>query len=382
MLSVQLVLSLQVYTQQLPEEASQADLLLMAAVADAFEMSSASAACVAQLAGLPADALESGTVTAAFTLPDGVAGQESSKQLLQRATERLQQLLGDLELTLRDAAKRQQLEQLPHGALLALLQDQQTRVAAEGTAVAAVALWVAAQEAAGGSVPLEQRQQLAAAIRMVQLPSMYLATVLPSIGWLQGVLPMHHILAFMAAKGVDAKNRRELAESGGFAGDSAAEADTWMTWLAADAREQSGCDKVTVTVQVPAHELHAREAGGKAGPWESELVMWGGYEFGVRLELFNARQPMPALILRGTGSTYQHQLHQATAHLDVVFSCLADGAVKAIAHDRSVWLNDVTITLFDKAALDMSDGWQPERLAPFLHDGKLTIRMTVLELLP
>jgi hypothetical protein len=39
-------------------------------------------------------------------------------------------------------------------------------------------------------------------------------------------------------------------------------------------------------------------------------------------------------------------------------------------------------TFFQRHQLDMSAGWAPEQLAPFLHDGTLTIRLTVDRLLP
>jgi hypothetical protein len=290
---------LQVYTQQPPTGASQSELMRMAGVADAFELSSVSAACMAQLAALPADALEWGTVTAAFTLPAGVVEHDSSQRLLQRAGQQLQTSLGDLELTLQDQGKCQQLEQLPHAALLALLQDEQTRVAAEGTAVAAVALWVAAQEAAGGSVPLEQRQQLATAIRMVQLPSMYLATVLPSIGWLQGLLTPQHAVALFAAKSMPQADGPRFFRLCVLARD-AADRDSWSTWLAS-ARPRSA-QHASVSVAVPASELNECGRAGAGGVWSSGFVCFGGYEFGVRLALKKDRAFRVSMQLRATGT--------------------------------------------------------------------------------
>lgn len=68
-----------------------------------------------------------------------------------------------------------------HAALLALLEDGRTEAAAENTVLAAVQSWLAHQPE---RVELQQRQQLAGAVRIPQLEPMYLATVLPRIPWL------------------------------------------------------------------------------------------------------------------------------------------------------------------------------------------------------
>jgi hypothetical protein len=373
----------QAYTEQLPEGTSQQDLLRMAAAADAFELQRAMAACLTQLAGLPVEQLEWATITGAFTLPDGVAGHDSSNQLRQQAQARLQQELGDLELTLQDEAKRQQLERLPHAALLALLQDERTRVASEGTAVAAVALWAAAQEAAGSSVALEQRQQLAGSIRMVQLPSLYLSTVLPGVQWLEGVLTAQHIHAFTAAQSVP-DDDRGLFVSSVLINIAADGSDRWHTWVEAGPRPMSVRDGVQFDLHVPAAELSSCFADNRPGRWASPTIMFGGYRLGLAAKAEDRKIDV-ALSLAGLGTGRQPTsgpgalLYEA-AWIEVAAGCMVDGAIKLEKKEIGLWTDSLSWLDFFGKELDMSAGWDPQRLAPFLHDGKLTLRLNVTSL--
>jgi hypothetical protein len=57
---------------------------------------------------------------------------------------------------IRPGQKKQQLEKLPHAALLQLLRDDRTRVASENTAAHAVLLWHRAQPTDVGMKRLRQ----------------------------------------------------------------------------------------------------------------------------------------------------------------------------------------------------------------------------------
>jgi hypothetical protein len=373
--------ALQTYAEQPPEGTSQQDLLRMAAAADAFELQRAIAACLTQLAGLPVEQLEWATVIAAFTLPDGVAGHDSSEQLRQQAQAWLQQELGDLELTLQDEAKCQQLERLPHAALLALLQDERTRVASEGTAVAAVALWAAAQEAAGSSVALEQRQQLAGRIRMVQLPIMYLSTVLPRVQWLEGVLTAQHFRAFTAAQSVPAWDRGRFVRCVliNIAADGS---DKWRTWVEAGPRPMSACGGARAMVQVPAAELSSCFAEDRPGRWASPTIMFGGYGLGL-IAIAEGRKIAVGIALTGRGTRRQPAfgpgapLLRDTACVKVDAICVVDGAIKRAKQIIGLCAQGRGWPDFFGEELDMSAGWDPQRLAPFLHDGNLTLYLNV-----
>ena len=313
----------------------------MAAVADAFELSSVSAACVEQLAQLPAAELEWGTVTAAFALPAGLAGQDSSRQLLARAGQRVQEQLGCLDLVLDDLAREgddkqrlrmQRLQALPHAALLALLQHEQTRVETESTAVAAVALWAAAQEAAGSAVGLQQRRQLAAAIRMVQLPAMYLSTVLPRIGWLRGIITPQHVTQLLTAKGMPQSLRCHIpatffgsATTAASGGDGAAQPqDAWPPAWLADARLGLGCDHdyqrdTSIAIRVPVAELHACIRAGQAGVWAAARTLrLGGHELGARMEVSREGRVQIALAVGATGMVPDPKVGGELAAIGVV----------------------------------------------------------------
>lgn len=350
----------------------------MATSAHAFDLNSASAACIAQLAELPADDLEWETVTAVFTLPAALtAATESGSVLLENATECLGDRLGSLEPTLQDKEARQRLVQLPYPALLALLRSPGTRVAAESTAVAAVALWVAAQEAAGVRVTLEQRQQLAYSIRMVQLPFMYLGSILPGIQWLQSVVTPEHIAAITAVKGMPEGTRADILRLNGIKGG--ADSEAWPIWLG-KARPFSACKGLSeVCVVVPAAELNACGSAGQAGVWKSaEPLLYGGYEFGVCLQLSAGTTFKAYMLLHATGMSQPGLLKPAAA-VNAAVSC--SGSRIEVHESKGVWMDAVGFSLF-RGHIDVSAGWQPQQLAPFLHDGNLTIRLTVRGLLP
>jgi hypothetical protein len=372
---------LQVYTQQLPEGASQPDLVRMAALADGFELRSASAACAAELAQLPAARLEWPTVLWSFRQPDGMADLDSSRLLQRQARERVQQLLGDLELTVQQQEKRQQLGQLPHAALKVLLEEWETRVAAESTAVAAVALWVAAQEAAGGAVTLEERQELADCIRMVQLPPLYLATVVPGMAWLQGVVTMQDALMLAAARGVPQLDRDTLHIEN-FVPFKEREPQ-WQTWLDTSPRCSSACGSVSTTVQVPAAEL----ADGRGGEWCSHRVCFGGYELGLRLVADEGGRVAVLAVLGAVGMAPEpggggSEAAHVAAWVDVTFTFpVAEGELDGW-NGSDVWKHGSDRTYFAWPVGMPTAGWAPERLAPFLHEGKLSIQLTVTRVLP
>jgi hypothetical protein len=371
----------QLYTHEVPAEASQSDLMHMAAAADKFELRRVSAACIAKLAQLPADELDWDTVVWAFSPPDGIAALDSCGTLQQQASGQLQHVLGDLEVALQDAATCQRLVQLPHAGLLALLRDPGTRVAAEGTAVAAVALWVAVQERMGASLTLEQRRELASHIRMVQLPFTYLGTVLPHIEWLQGVITAQHIVLVTAAKGMPAGYAQHLVRLG-IITDGADRAE-WREWLGS-ARPQSSRQGVSVSVAVPATELNERGTHGTSEAWESpEPVLFGGYELGVCVELNMDRTFGASMLLHAIGSAPANPgLSNPAVAWEGDLACVVDGNVSCRRCIKGVWQIGTGLPNFFRHRVDMSAGWQPERLAPFLHDGKLTIELRVSQLLP
>jgi hypothetical protein len=394
---------LQAYTQRLPEGATQLDLLRMAAVADAFELRAVSAACLAHLAAR--SVLDWQTVTAAFAVTDVLAGHAAGRQLLENAAERLQQQLGDLEVSLQDAGRRRQLEALPQPALLALLRDPETRVAAESSAVAAVALWVGAQEAAGsggsgGGVPLEQRQQLAAAIRMAQLPSVYLGTVVPAMGWLQGLITPQQMVTLFVAAGVPARYRGAFGDVLSLAGG---QQEGWPPAWLADARPRSACQRVAVTLAVPVAQLNARASAGQGVRWASEGVVFGGYEFGVCLQLSERRTLRATMVLQAIGALPARPPGDGGASgaaqrpVAVVVGELTGGAgaggrphsavFARHLYERPTACNGMYAdgTGFDECFnqyVDMESGWRPELLTPFLQGDRLTLRLTVSWLLP
>jgi hypothetical protein len=373
-------LHFQVYTQQLPCGASQWDLLYMAELADAYLLHTECNAAMAALTALPVDSLDNETVAWAFDPPGGMGELDSVKQLSARAREWVTQHLGDLELTLQDADKLLRLQQLPFKAVLALVSDASTKVHSEGTVVAAVALWL---EARGlFDVTHGQKQQLAYAIRMVQLPFTYLGSALPRVTWLHGVLDVHHIGTITVAKGnPQACSRKTLLRLMTMPERMKA---TWRTWLG-DPRPSSSCDAVDLRVVVPAADLHSCGRAGEVKTWaSSSSVHWGGYQLQAMLQLHRDRTMFARLGLKATGTPATFpascglQSLPSGAVLTCTAECIVDGAVKVAKRDTGLWM-DQGWQLFD-GLVDMSAGWQPDLLAPYLHDGKLTVRLRITDL--
>lgn len=125
---------------------------------------------------------------AAPTPSSSTASSSQVQQLLSHCRDQLLQQFGDMEANMRCRERRSSLHSLPLPALLALLQDERTCAASENTVLAAVHSWMGAAAQQGAAVDAEQRQQLAAAVRLPLLEPCYLATVLPRMGWLLEIL--------------------------------------------------------------------------------------------------------------------------------------------------------------------------------------------------
>ncbi|KAF6265795.1 hypothetical protein COO60DRAFT_762509 [Scenedesmus sp. NREL 46B-D3] len=191
-----------VYQGVLPDSSQQQALIVhMLHLAQVFAVQSCRAACLRALMAVQQQHLQLDAIHVAFSLLSAQSGSPGLPQLLQHCLGHLQQLLGDLEVTLSDQTLLSHLQQLPHPALLALLQDERTSAASENSVLAAVQSWLAAQP--HGAVDVSQRQQLASAVRLPLLEPTYLATVLPRMQWLLEILgPQGLAAAAGAARGM------------------------------------------------------------------------------------------------------------------------------------------------------------------------------------
>jgi hypothetical protein len=112
---------------------SQEQLLKLLLLADRYGVPKVLAAVTAAFASItPAD-LQWSTLLALYALPPGCADLDACKDVFAVAGDKLQQELGDLELTWADEAKQQLLLALPQPALLQLLRDDRTRVTSKNT---------------------------------------------------------------------------------------------------------------------------------------------------------------------------------------------------------------------------------------------------------
>jgi hypothetical protein len=152
----------------------QLQLLLL--LADRFEVPKVQAAVLEAFSAVPAEQLEYQTAQDLLCLPDSCAQQPGVSAVQRLALQRLQQDLGDLEVTWNSEQLQQQLLQLPFRALLQLLQHDDTKVASENTVVYTVQQWYQHQPEAQRSE--EQLKQLLQQVRMRHCTSLFVSTVM------------------------------------------------------------------------------------------------------------------------------------------------------------------------------------------------------------
>jgi hypothetical protein len=125
---------------------SQEQLLQLLLLADRYGVPKVAAAVTAAFASIPPADLQWNTLLALYALPPGCAELDACKSVFVTAGDKLQQELGDLELTWADAGKQQLLLDLPQLALLQLLRDDRTRVTSENTVFYTIQRWWVGQQ--------------------------------------------------------------------------------------------------------------------------------------------------------------------------------------------------------------------------------------------
>ncbi|WIA36572.1 hypothetical protein OEZ86_007864 [Tetradesmus obliquus] len=155
---------------------SQEQLLQLLILADRYGVNKVMHAMAAALQAVPQAELQWETVLGLYTLPPGCT--DACKPLMPAAQQQLQQQLGDLEVALSDSTKRQRLLALPHKVLLALLQDEETKVAAENTVFRVIESWHDYQQQHCGGSSKQELVQLLEQIHMQHCTQPFVATVL------------------------------------------------------------------------------------------------------------------------------------------------------------------------------------------------------------
>lgn len=157
---------------------NQQQLLQLLLLADRFEVPKVQAAVFHAIKALSVDKFEWDTALALLDLPFAPNDQPDHKQVVAAAEEKLLQQLGDLEMVWGDEQLQGKLLNLPHAALLHLLQHDETRVASESTVVYTILLWWAKQEQSYRNSHVQQLKQLMQQVRMQNLSLMYINTYL------------------------------------------------------------------------------------------------------------------------------------------------------------------------------------------------------------
>jgi hypothetical protein len=142
---------------------SQEQLLQLLLLADRYGVPKVVTAVTAAFASIPSADLQWSTLLALYALPPGCAELDACKSVFAVAGDKLQQELGDLELTWAAAEKRQLLLDLPQPALLQLLRDDRSRVTSENTVFYTIQRWWDGQQ----QQQQELLQQLLATVRML-----------------------------------------------------------------------------------------------------------------------------------------------------------------------------------------------------------------------
>uniref|UniRef100_A0A383WM14 BTB domain-containing protein n=1 Tax=Tetradesmus obliquus TaxID=3088 RepID=A0A383WM14_TETOB len=281
---------------------SQLQLLQLLALADRYGVNKVLSAAVAALQAVPQAELQWETVIGVYTLPPGCT--EACKPLMPAVQQQLQQQLGDLELALAHKRKRQRLLALPHQVLL-LLQDEQTKVAAENTVFRVIEVWHSHQQQHSSSSSDEELTQLLQQIRMQHCSQPFVATVLCNSPLVAQAFSPHELrLACLCSS------------AGGVQPDAAVAAAMqkvqcpvlarFPAWVQPK-RPASAMTKLSMARQLSLADLQQQlEALQKAGTTNSYTtlvsVSWQGEAFQARLCVTSAAQPADAAVCHGCSS--------------------------------------------------------------------------------
>jgi hypothetical protein len=188
-----------IYQKQptIAEGLSHSQLLQLMLLADRFEVPKVQAVVAAAFSTVDPQQLEWDAALQLLDLPPSCAQQPEFKAVQQKAVQRLQQQLGDLEQVWADEQLQQRLLKLPFSALLQLLQHAETRVVTENTVVYTIQKWYNAQPAAAQVV--EQLQQLMHLVRVQHCTHYYASTVMPQSSLVQLCFDQSELLLFPCA---------------------------------------------------------------------------------------------------------------------------------------------------------------------------------------
>lgn len=184
-----------VYQGKLPEDATQGLLVHTLQLADMFQVPDCATACLDALLSMPLTSLQWETVHQVLSLPTSQVTSGQFQPLVGKCVDRLQGDFGDLEAVFKCQQLHERFVALPLQAVKLLLEDERTMAASENTALAAVHSWMSQQGFVGG----DERQHLAAAIRVPQLEPLFLATVVPKMAWFAEILGTTGLAVAMAA---------------------------------------------------------------------------------------------------------------------------------------------------------------------------------------
>jgi hypothetical protein len=145
---------------------SQEQLLQLLRLADSYGVLKVLEIAAAAFASIAAADLQWNTVLALYALQPGCAELVACKPLFAAAATKLQQELGDLELTWADEKRAELLLRLPQPALLQLLQHPETRVASENTVFYNIKRWWQSRVESSSTGPAQSVKALAELVRI------------------------------------------------------------------------------------------------------------------------------------------------------------------------------------------------------------------------
>ena len=253
---------------------SQQQQLQLLQLADAYNVLPVSTAICNSISSIPKASLQWDTAMEVFTLPDSCQQLPCYSKLKQAAGDKVQQVLGDLELVWygKHAEKQQQqLLQLPFPALKQLIADSRTKVASEDTVFFSIDHWLVKNP----GTTQEQKKELAELLRLPYCTPSYLTTLMAGRNsWLlECVSPTE----LCTAAAVSAAGPRS---------DWGKEGCSSLPGLMAKARPASCITYLKTTMIVDRAKLEEMYADADAddnGYFTGSLVRWQGRE--LQLEL-------------------------------------------------------------------------------------------------
>ena len=327
---------------------SQQQQLQLLQLADAYNVLPVSTAICNSISSIPKTSLQWDTAMEVFTLPDSCQQLPSYSKLKQAAGDKVQQVLGDLELVWsekRAEPVRQQLLQRPFSALKQLIADSRTKVASEDTVFFTIDYWLAKNP----STTQEQKKELAELLRLPHCNPSYLTTLMAA----------HNSWLFECVSPTDLCTAAAIAAAGPRSDWGKEACSSTLSLMRMNARPSSCITSLTTSIVVDMATLEAMFAGADAndnGYFTGSSAKWQGRE--LELELHTQRDETDNTVILGCNVEWvstTSSCNNARGRTCLQGSLVVEGGDREIVHSEEFDHKYAVVSECSGGGYDVSD---------------------------